>query len=91
MHPDEAVQLAMRDLRSRAPNALPPAPAETPHRALDLLRAYFGPLVWYVEDGRTPVAADSIEVGHLPRPRFQLDPAPCLDDALLPLAMEPCP
>jgi hypothetical protein len=87
MHPDEAVQLAMRDLRSRAPNATPPA-APPPHRALDLLRAYVSPLQWYVKDGRTPVAADSIEVGHLPRPHFLPEAAEGADDAaLLPVAL----
>jgi hypothetical protein len=87
MHPDEAVQLAMQDLRSRAPSSTPPA-APPPHRALDLLRACFSPLQWYVRDGRTPVAADFIEVGHLPRPRFFPDAEEtAIDPALLPLAI----
>jgi hypothetical protein len=86
MHPDEAVQLAMRDLRARAPIATPHA-APRPHRALRLLRAFFRPLRWYVTDGRTPVAAGSIEVGHLPRPRFVPEPAaPCVE-AAAPLAL----
>ena len=43
MDPDEAVQLAMQDLRTRAPNATPPR-MEARQRGLDLLRAYFSPL-----------------------------------------------
>lgn len=89
MHPDEAVQLAMQDLRGRAAHASPPAAPAVAHRALDLLRAYFRPLRWYVTDGRTPVAAGSIEVGHLPRPRFFPEPAesPAAGAVLLPLAL----
>lgn len=47
MHPDEAVQLALQDLRTRAPNSTPPH-VEARHRGMDLLRAYFSPLRWYV-------------------------------------------
>lgn len=56
------------------------------HAAMELLRAYFGPMRWYVQEGRSP-AGDVTETGHLPRPRFQaedLEPA----DSALPLAAE---
>jgi hypothetical protein len=89
MHPDEAVQLALQDLRSRAPNSAPPH-VEARHRGLDLLRAYLSPLRWYVTDGRSP-AGDVTEVGHLPRPCVHAGPAPAMDEALLPLAMGACP
>jgi hypothetical protein len=88
MHPDEAVQLAMQDVRSRAPNSTPPH-VETRHRGMGLLRAYFSPLRWYVAEGRSP-AGDVTEVGHLPRPRFGTEPHDATDAALLPLA-EACP
>lgn len=87
MHPDEAVQLALDDLRSRAPNSTPAAaPLHAPHRALDLLRACLRPLRWYVTDGRTPVAGDEPGTGHLPRPRWGSESAGPVRDALLPLA-----
>lgn len=88
MHPNEAVQPAMRDPRARAPISTPPA-APKPHRARRLLRAFFSPLRWYVTEGRTPVAAGSIEVGHLPRPRFVPGAAPRVEPAV-PLALEVC-
>jgi hypothetical protein len=87
MHPDEAVQLALNDLRSRAPNNTPAAARpHAPNRALDLLRAYLLPLRWYVTDGRTPVAGDEAGTGHLPRPRWAPESAEPALDALLPLA-----
>lgn len=86
MHPDEAVQLALQDLRSRGLHV--PPPASEPARAFTLLHAYLRRLSWYVEDGRTPAADDGAAVGHLPRPRFTLDDAAdAADAALAPLAM----
>ena len=60
----------------------------TPSRAFDLLHAYFAPMRWYVQDGRTPTGADGgTLVGHLPRPRFSVDALePEVEAALLPLA-----
>lgn len=103
MHPDEAVELALQDLRSHSTEqqryegvgyvgtGIEPhgtgAPNAHPSRALELLRAYFSPLRWYVTDGRSP-AGDVTETGHLPRPRFHAEPAESATDAaLLPLAL----
>jgi hypothetical protein len=82
MHPDEAVELALQDLRSRSTTHTPDAPSAHPYRTLDLLRAYFSPLRWYVADGRSP-AGDVTETGHLPRPRFQAESAAPAADAAL--------
>lgn len=77
MHPD---QIDAQDPRT-------PAPAAHHNAAMDLLRAYFSPMRWYVQDGRTP-AGDVTETGHLPRPRFHTESAEeLIDPALLPLAM----
>lgn len=88
MHPDEAVHLAIQDLRDPTPRIGPSAPHEhTPSRAYELLHAYFAPMHWYVQDGRTPAGADGgTLVGHLPRPRFVVDAEPEAEAALLPLA-----
>ncbi len=90
MHPDEAVQLAMQDLRSPGRHAPPPA-VRAPARSIAsaLLHAYFGALRWYVQDGRTPVADAGTDVGHLPRMRFSFQAAePATDAALVPLGVE---
>lgn len=68
MHPDEAVDLAIQDLR--AIGAAHPVPMRSPSPfhllARGLWRRYLGAWTWYVRDGRTP-PADSAEVGHLER------------------------
>ena len=90
MHPDEAVHLAIQDLRNPAGHIAPSAPHEhAPSRAFELLRGYFAPLRWYVQDGRTPPSADpGAVVGHLPRPRFA--PERTAVEALPVLALEAC-
>lgn len=75
MHLDHAVQSAPRDTRTHAPR-IHDTPATSRGRLSRLLRAYVRVMRWYVTDGRTPVAAGSIEVGHLPRPRFVPKAAP---------------
>ncbi|HEX6911869.1 MAG TPA: hypothetical protein VF142_15810 [Longimicrobium sp.] len=74
MHTDRAVQPTAQAPRTRAPNHTTPAAPGEP-RPPRLLRAFFSPLRWYVTEGRTPVVAGSIEVGHLPRPRLRPEPA----------------
>lgn len=74
MHPDEAVQIAIQDLRSHGRHAPPPA-APARSIASALLHAYFGALRWYVQDGRTPAADGGSAVGHLPRPQVSFDVA----------------
>lgn len=88
MQPDEAVQLAMQDLRTRAPNTARPRLPEPPHRTLDLLRAWFRPLRRHAEHPRTPVR-DGADAGHLP----YLHPQPAAaapGEVLLPVAVEAC-
>jgi hypothetical protein len=70
MHTDRAVQPT-----ARAPRTHAPIHARREPRLRGLLRAFFSPLHWYVMNGRTPVVAGSIEVGHLPRPRLLPEPA----------------
>ncbi len=90
MHPDEGVQLAINDLRSRAPSSAAPVPAAPADSvAVSVLRAYLGPLRWYVTDGRTPVADAGAAVGHLPRPRFAVESVETsMDAALLALGVD---
>ena len=73
MQPDEAAHHDQQDTHH--------------HGAMDLLRAYFGPMRWYVQDGRSP-AGDVTETGHLPRPRFHADDREEADSALPTLAAE---
>jgi hypothetical protein len=88
MHPDEAVQLAIQDLRTQHAPA-PKLQARERSLASRLLHAYFGALSWYVQDGRTPVADAGAAVGHLLRMRLSFDAAePAVDAALLPLCAE---
>ena len=84
MHTDRAVQ------PTQAPRARAPIHTTRKPRLHGLLRAFFSPLRWYVTEGRTPVVAGSIEVGHLPRPRLLPEPAAeRVDDAAL-LPLECC-
>jgi|GEM_PF-2989475 len=64
MHPDEAVDLAIQDLRARG--AAHPAAMRSDSPPLTLWRRYLGAWTWYVRDGRTP-PADIAETGHLER------------------------
>lgn len=71
MHPDEAVSIAIQDLRSHLAPARP-----APRFALltrSLWRRYLTGWTWYVQDGRAPQFDDSPETGHLGR--FSLQPA----------------
>lgn len=90
MHPDEAVQIAIQDLRSPGRHAPPPMQrASAPSIVSRLLNAYVESLRWYVQDGRTPVADQGSAVGHLPRVRFSIDaPRPAADAVLVPLCAE---
>jgi len=90
MHPDEAVQIAIQDLRSPGRYAPPPMRrAAAPSLASRLVHAYVQALRWYVQDGRTPVADQGSAVGHLPRVRFSIDaPRPAVDAALVPVCAE---
>lgn len=66
MHPDEAVHIAIQDLRS---HLAPVRPA--PRFALltrSLWRRYLAGWTWYVQDGRVPPVDGSLETGHLGRP-----------------------
>lgn len=85
MHTDRAVQPTTQAPRVLPIHTTPAAPRES--RLRGLLRAFFSPLRWYVTEGRTPVVAGSIEVGHMPRPRLLPEPAAqtAMDAALLPL------
>lgn len=87
MHPDEAVQIAIQDLRTPGLHAPPPA-VRAPGRSIAaaLLHAYSGALRWYVQDGRTSVADGGTAVGHLPRMRLGVDAA--ADADLVPLGVE---
>ena len=85
MHPDEAVQLAIQDLRSRGLHFASPAP--DPARSINLLHVILRRLTWYVQDGRTPPADQGAAVGHLPRPRFTFDAEDSADAALAPLGL----
>ena len=90
MHPDEAVQLAIQDLRSSDRHGPAPTLQASGRSSVSrLLHAYFGALSWYVQDGRTPVADAGAAVGHLPRMRLPFDVGqPAVDAALLPLCAE---
>jgi len=68
MHPQEAVDLAIQDLRAHhAAHPVPVRSASSIHLlARGLWRRYLGAWTWYVRDGRTP-PAESVEVGHLER------------------------
>lgn len=92
MHPDEAVQLAIQDLRTRAPHRVSVLRPQAPSLLVRLLRAWFAPLAWYVADGRTPPSADpGAVVGHLPRIRLTTGAREtAMDAALLPLALGTC-
>lgn len=89
MHPDEAVQLAIQDLRTRGNHPAPPAAhGPSSSAASRLLHAYFAPLRWYVAEGRTPVADEGAATGHLPRPRLSFHERDPADAALAPLGVE---
>jgi hypothetical protein len=68
MHPDEAVDLAIQDLRAIGAAHPVPMRSGSPFHLLarGLWRRYLDAWTWYVRDGRTP-PADSAEVGHLAR------------------------
>ncbi len=68
MHPDEAVDLAIQDLRAiGAAHPVPMRSGSAFHLAArGLWRRYLGAWAWYVRDGRTP-PADTAEIGHLER------------------------
>lgn len=68
MHPQEAVDLAIQDLRGRNAAHPVPMPTDSPLYLLTrgLWRRYLSAWTWYVRDGHTP-PADSAEVGHLER------------------------
>lgn len=87
MHTDRAVQPTTQAPHVRLPiHSTPAAPREP--RLPRLLRAFFSPLRWYVTEGRTPVVAGSIEVGHLPRPRLLPEPAAQTANAAAVLPLE---
>ncbi|HEX8693585.1 MAG TPA: hypothetical protein VF746_14275 [Longimicrobium sp.] len=65
MHPDEAVSIAIQDLRSHLAPARP-APRFT-LLTRSLWRRYLAGWTWYVQDGRAPQFDDSPETGHLGR------------------------
>ena len=94
MHPDEAVQLAIHDLRRRAPHTVSVLRPQAPSMLARLLRAWLAPLAWYVADGRTPASADpGAVVGHLPRLRLRAEARErerAMDTALAPLALGTC-
>jgi hypothetical protein len=66
MHPDEAVDLAIQDLRARGAAHPLPMRSDSPLSPLTLWRRYLGAWTWYVRDGRTP-PTETIETGHLER------------------------
>lgn len=87
MHPDQAAQIAIQDLRSRGLHAPRPA-GRGPSSSIGstLLHAYFGALRWYVEDGRAP-AGEGAAVWHLPRARVTVHAKKPADEALAPLGL----
>lgn len=66
MHPDEAVGLAMQDLRALEAQPSPYAAPQSGGAPRSLWGRYLEGWTWYVREGRTPPAAAG-EVGHLPR------------------------
>jgi hypothetical protein len=68
MHPDEAVDLTIQNLRvSNAAHPVPMRSGSPLHLLFrGLWRRYLGAWTWYVRDGRTP-PSDSAEIGHLER------------------------
>jgi hypothetical protein len=66
MHPDEAVELAMQDLRALEAQPSPHAARPAGGALSSLWGRYLEGWTWYVREGRTPPAA-AVEVGHLPQ------------------------
>jgi hypothetical protein len=87
MHPDEAVSIAIQDLRSHL------APVRsTPRFTLltrSLWRRYLAGWTWYVRDGRAPQFDSSPETGHLGRLSLLPGAAPVRARAAAPAAI-PC-
>ena len=77
MHPHEAVDLAIQDLRARGAAHPVPMRTDSPLYLLTrgLWRRYLSAWTWYVRDGRTP-PAESAEIGHLERVGILPAPAP---------------
>jgi hypothetical protein len=83
MHPDEAVSIAIQDLRAHLAPARP-----APRFALltrSLWRRYLAGWTWYVRDGRTPQFDGRPETGH--QGRLGLLPAAVPSRAAAPAAL----